>query len=127
MVAARTTPVLVSVHHYELTDSTTDEAFREAVGEAETRDLFDLPGLVEYRFLHGVKGAREGRYAAQWVYESREAWVELWGPADAPLPPSEYPQRWRVWEDELLGPLLVGEADDIEFTTYEVVDAGREE
>ena len=125
MVAARTTPVLVSVHHYELADPTADEAFREAIAEAESRDLFDLPGLVEYRFLHGVKGAREGRYAAQWIYESREAWAALWGPADDPLPPSEYPQRWRIWE-ALLGPLLVSDADDIEFTTYEVVDTGQE-
>jgi hypothetical protein len=125
VVAARTTLVLVSVHHYELADSTTDAAFREAVAEAETRDLFDLPGLAEYRFLHGVKGAREGRYAAQWVYESHEAWAGLWGPADDPLPPSEYPERWHVWEDELLDPLLVGDADDIEFTTYEVIRPDR--
>jgi hypothetical protein len=48
------------------------------------------------------------------------------GACDDPLPPSAYSQRWRVWEDELLSSRLMDDADDIEFTTYEVLGEGRE-
>lgn len=117
--------MIVSVHHYELNDEATERAFRDAVREAERRGLFDLPGLVEYRFLYGVKGARDGRFAAKWTYESREAWTDLWGPVDDAVPRDEYPERWLVWEDELLAPVLDGHPDDVEYTSYEVFAGGN--
>lgn len=113
--------MIVSVHHYELTDDAESEDFERSIAEAEERDLFALPGLVEYRFVRGIKGARKARYAAIWEYESREAWEALWGPIDDPFPKAEYPERWKTWEDELLDPLLAGDPDDIEFTAYEAV------
>ena len=96
--------------------------FREAVREAERRDLFDLPGLVEYRFLRGIKGARTGGFTAVWTYESREAWQEIWGPVDDPVSKEEYPDRWVVWEDELLAPILTEDPDEIEYTSYETLE-----
>lgn len=114
-----------SIHHYELADSTTDEQFREAVREAKRRDLFSFPGLVEYQFLHGIKGHRKDGYTALWTYESREVWRSLWGPVDDPVPKEEYPEQWREWEEELLAPLVAGDPDDIEYTTYEVLTTGR--
>lgn len=111
---------ILSVHEYELADAATDEEFREAVREAERRGLFDLPGLSEHRFLRGIKGRRRGGYTALWTYESREAWRALWGSVEDPVPKAEYPERWHVWEDELLAPLLAGDPDDVSYTTYEV-------
>lgn len=116
--------VIVSVHHYELAESATDRAFRDAVREAERRDLFDLPGLVEYRFLCGIKGVRKGGYAAVWTYESREAWEDLWGPIEDPISKDEYPESWTVWEDELLASVLDGDPDEIEYTSYETFETG---
>jgi len=113
-----------SIHHYELADSATSEQFREAVREAERRDLFALPGLESYQFLRGIKGARTDGFTALWTYESRDAWEALWGPVDDPISKDEYPETWRVWEDELLEPVLAGDPDDIEYTSYEVVTSG---
>lgn len=47
--------LIVSVHHYVLAESTTEEEFHETVREAERRGLFELPGLIEFRFLQGIK------------------------------------------------------------------------
>ena len=91
-------PNVVSVHEYTLDEGVGPAAFERAVAEAERRDLFDLPGLAEYRFLEGLRGENEGRYAALWTYESRAA-----------------------WEEELLAPLLDRDPDDIAFTSYEVL------
>lgn len=115
--------MIVSVHHYELADDANPEDVERTIAEAEDRDLFALPGLVAYRFVRGIKGARANRYAAIWEYESRDAWEALWGPVDDPLPKEEYPERWKTWEDDLLAPLLAGDPDGIEFTAYEVVRA----
>lgn len=109
---------VVSVHEYELAEGVDGESFERVVSDAESRDLFDLPGLVDYRFLRGIKGPRTGRYTALWCYESREAWRDLWGPPDDPVPPAEYPERWREWES-LLDPLLADDPDEIWFTSYE--------
>ena len=118
--------MIVSVHHYELAPTATGSAFRDAVAEAVDRGLFaSIPGLVEYRIGRGIKGDRTGEFAAVWVYESREAWTELWGPVDDPVPTVEYPDAWRTWEDELLDPLLATDPDDIEYTTYELLAGGR--
>jgi hypothetical protein len=58
-------------------------------------------------------------YAAVWVYESREAWEQLWGTAEHPRGPEDYPEKWRIWEGELLAPILSGHPDAITFTAYE--------
>ena len=113
--------MIVSIHNYGLAESATEEDFREAVREAERRELFDLPGLVEYQFLYGIKGARSGGFTAVWTYESREAWQELWGPVDDPVSKEEYPDRWVVWEDDLLAPILADDPDEIEYTSHEVI------
>jgi hypothetical protein len=119
--------MIVSVHHYELAESATDRAFRAAVREAERRGLFDLPGLVDYRFLRGLKGARRDGYAALWTYESEAAWERLWGPVEDPVPKAEYPERWVEWEDDLLAPLLADDPDEIDYTSYEVIDGASGE
>lgn len=115
--------MIVSIHEYELAESTTEQEFRDAVREAQRRDLFDLPGLVEYRFLHGIRGDREGSYTAVWTYESREAWRNLWGPVDDPVTTEEYPDGWTEWEDDLLAPLLSEDPDDVDYTSYEVFES----
>lgn len=113
--------MIVSIHQYELAATATAEDLRAAIDEAENRELFDLPGLVEYRFLHGIKGDRKDGYTAIWTYDSREAWEDLWGTVEDPVPKSEYPDEWNVWEDELLEPILAGDPDAIEYTSYDVI------
>ena len=115
---------VVSVHEYELRPGVKPADFERALGDAERRGLFDLPGLSEHHFLRGLKGARRGRYAAVWIFDSREAWEKLWGPPGAPLPPAQYPQKWQVWENEILAPLLAQDPDTIRFTSYEEVRPG---
>lgn len=113
---------VVSIHEYELRPGIDPADFERALSDAERRGLFDLPGLCDHRFLRGLKGARRGAYAAVWIFDSREAWEKLWGPPGAPRPPSQYPQKWQVWENEVLAPLLVQDPDTIRFTTYEELE-----
>lgn len=113
--------MIISVHHYELAETVTDEEFQDVIQEAEQRELFTLPGLVEYQFLRGIKGVRKKGYTALWMYESRQAWRNLWGSVDDPVPKNEYPSKWNIWEDELLAPLLTQGPDKIDYTTYEIV------
>lgn len=114
--------MVVSIHHYELAESATHSEFREAVGEAVSRGLFErIPGLVEYRIGRGIKGTRADEFAAVWVYESDDAWADVWGPVDDPVPESEYPDAWQTWEDELLDPLLAEDPDEIRYTSYEQI------
>ena len=114
--------MIVSVHHYELAESTPPSEFRDAVAEAVNRGLFeDVPGLVDYRIGRGIKGDRTDKFAAVWTYESRKAWVDVWGPVGDPVPKSEYPDAWLEWEDELLDPLLADDPDEIEYTSYELI------
>jgi hypothetical protein len=114
--------MVVSIHHYELAESADRSDFRDAVSEAVSRGLFEaIPGLVEFRIGHGIKGARTGKFAAVWIYEDTAAWVDVWGPADDPVPKSDYPDPWRTWEDELLAPVLADDPDRIEYTSYELV------
>lgn len=110
---------MISVHEYELKPGCDPLLFEQTLREAERRGLFDLPGLTAHHFVKGVKGARRNAYAAVWVYESREAWEQLWGTLDRPRRPEEYPETWRVWEQELLAPALNGDPDAIRFTAYE--------
>jgi hypothetical protein len=115
--------MIISIHHYELAESATDQEFHDAVREADRRGLFDLPGLDEYRFLRGIKGTRKDGYTALWMYDSREAWQNLWGSNEDPVSQEEYPDKWNQWEEELLAPLIAGDPDDIDYTSYEVIDS----
>jgi hypothetical protein len=110
---------IISIHEYALKPGIDAAGFERAVRSAEARKLFDLPGLVEYRFVRGIKGRRRNGHAAIWVYESREAWERLWGSPDQPRGPADYPAAWQVWENEILAPLLAEAPDAIAFTAYE--------
>jgi hypothetical protein len=112
---------VVSVHEYELKPGVQPADFERALRDAERRGLLDLPGLIGHHLLRGLKGARRDGYAAIWVFESREAWEKLWGPPDAPVPPAQYPQKWQVWENEVLAPFLTQDPDTIRFTSYEEI------
>jgi len=72
-----------------------------------------------------VKRARTREFAAVWTYESRAAWTGLWGPPEDTVPKSDHPERRRSRDADRLAPLLVGDSDDIEYTSCEVVDEGR--
>ena len=120
--------MVVSVHHYELAESAAPSDFRDAVAEAVDRGLFEgVPGLVEHRIGRGIRGDRAGKFAAVWVYESREAWADVWGPAGDPVAKTEYPDDWLTWEDELLDPLLADDPDAIEYTSYELIAESGDE
>ena len=54
-----------------------------------------------------------------WVYEGKEAWEALWGPVDRPRSKDEYPEKWLIWEDEVLAPFLDRDPDTIRYTSYE--------
>ena len=115
---------MISIHEYELKPGTSTARMEQTFRAAEARGLFELPGLTAHHFVKGVKGARRDAYAAVWVYESREAWERLWGPVDRPRRSEEYPEKWRIWEEELLAPILNGHPDAIRFTTYEELALG---
>jgi hypothetical protein len=118
--------MIISIHHYELAESVTDQEFHDAVCKAEQRGLFDLPGLVEYQFLQGIKGTRKEGHTALWTYESRQAWQALWGPSEDPVSQDEYPDKWQRWEENLLAPLIPGNPDNIDHTSYEVINSSDE-
>ena len=80
---------VISIHEYDLRPGADVAAFERAIRDAEARGLFALAGLVEYHFLKGIKGARRDAYSAVWIFESREAWEELWGSLEAPHPPAD--------------------------------------
>jgi hypothetical protein len=69
-------------------------------------------------FLKELKGTRRGAYAAIWIFESREAWERLWGSPEAPRPATDYPDKWKVWENVILAPFLTQDPDKIGFTSY---------
>jgi hypothetical protein len=111
--------MIVSIHHYTLRAGVSDGQFKSCVAAAEERGLFNLPALAGYYFLKGIKGTRKEGYSAVWIYESREAWENLWGPADQPHEKNRYPHSWIAWEDEILVPVLDDDPDRIDFTSYE--------
>jgi heme-degrading monooxygenase HmoA len=113
---------IISIHEYNLKPEINGERFEQVLHDAEARGLLRLPGLVAHHFVKGAKGARRDAYAALWIYESREAWEHLWGTPDHPRPPHEYPATWKIWEDELLAPLLQGRPDATRFTAYEELE-----
>lgn len=112
-------PRIVSIHEYELRHDANRRDLLRAVEEARDRGLFELPGLIGFRILHGIKGVRRGRFAAIWIYKDREAWESLWGSPSSPKGEEEYPQAWQEWERDLLGPLLDRDPDRVSFTSYE--------
>jgi len=114
---------IVSIHEYDLKPGTDPQQFERTLRDAEARGLLRLPGLVAHHFLKGVKGVRRGAYTALWIYESRAAWERLWGTAEQPRPPQEYPAAWKVWEQEVLAPFLSDHPDAIRYTAYEEVTA----
>jgi hypothetical protein len=114
---------IVSIHEYELKLGADAELFERAIGDAEARGLLRLPGLTAHCFVRGLKGARSGRYAAIWTYESREAWERLWGPPGNPKRWHDYPESWRTWEAEVLAPFLAQHPDAIRYTAYEVLES----
>jgi hypothetical protein len=113
---------IISIREYSLKSEINGERFEQVLHDAEARGLLQLPGLVAHHFVKGAKGVRRGAYAALWIYESREAWEHLWGTPDHPRPPQEYPATWKIWEDELLAPLLEDRQDATRFTAYEELE-----
>jgi hypothetical protein len=110
---------VISIHEYILKPGVDEEKFERAILNSKQSGLLQLAGLVDYYLVKGIRGAREGLYAAVWVYESKEAWASLWGPIDKPLSKEDYPDNWKVWEDEVLVPFLVQDPDKIQFTSYQ--------
>jgi len=110
---------IISIHDYRLKTEIPPSDFEHAVRSARERKLFDIPGLVDYHFIKGIKGVRCDCYTALWIYESRAAWEMLWGTPERPRLKAAYPAKWLIWEDELLAPLLIEEPDLIAFTSYE--------
>jgi hypothetical protein len=115
---------VVSIHEYELKPGIDAGAFARAIRAAEARGLLDLPGLVSHHFVKGIKGVRMAKYAAIWIYESRDVWQRIWGTPERPRPFHEYPTNWQIWEGEVLAPFLTRIPDKISFTTYEELEGG---
>ena len=109
---------VISIHEYSLKPGVDEKEFEQAVRSFQEKDLLRLPGLVEYHMLKGIRGWRTGLYAIVWVYESKEAWEKLWGPLDEPLSKQDYPENWKIWENEVLAPFLDCCPDEIRFTSY---------
>jgi hypothetical protein len=40
---------------------------------------------------------------------------------EAPRPAAAYPEKWKIWENEVLAPFLTQDPDTIRFTSYEEV------
>ena len=110
---------IISMHEYVLKPGVEPQQFEQALASAHARGLLQLPGLVAYHFVKGIRGERRGKYAAVWVYDSQAAWERLWGPPESPRTQDEYPDNWRQWEEEVLAPLLSQAPDHITFTAYE--------
>jgi hypothetical protein len=109
---------VISVHEYVLKPAVDNRSFAKAFQEAEKRGLFQLPGLLGYHMLKGIKGSRRGHYATIWVYEDRQSWERLWGSPEHPKDINDYPEEWQTWE-EILAEFLVDDPDKIQFTAYE--------
>ncbi len=109
----------ISVHEYVLKPGVGARAFEQAVDDAAGRGCFDLPGLIDYKFVRRLRGSRPAHYAAIWTYESRDAWARLWGEPGHAKPRDQFPTQWKVWEDEILAPLLDRDPQFIEYAAYE--------
>ena len=111
--------MVISIHEYILKSDASERQFVKAILNAKERGLLRLPGLVDYYLVKGIRGFRHGLYAAVWVYESKEAWESLWGPKDKPINKTDYPENWKIWENEVLFPFLDQDPDKIKFTSYQ--------
>jgi hypothetical protein len=118
-MASRAVPSIISLHEYELKPDVQDEQFEQALHGARRRGLLQMPGLVETSFLRGIRGSRRGKYAALWTYQNRQIWEQLWGPVDRPREKTDYPDNWRIWEEDVLKPFLAVDPDAIEFSAYQ--------
>jgi hypothetical protein len=107
------------VHEYVLKPGVEPEAFEQAVREARKRGCFELPGLVKHRFVRRLRGSRPAMYAAIWTYDGPEAWAALWGDVEHPKPRDQFPDCWKVWENEILEPLIDRDPQFIEYAAYE--------
>lgn len=116
---------VISIHEYILKPNVAEDTFKRAIQEAQERDLFQLPGLMEVHFLQGIKGKRCDQFTAIWVYESREAWERCWGPPDQPRGKENYLENWKTWEEEILAPILDRDPDQIDYTSYELIEIER--
>ena len=110
---------VISVHEYQLKNNISDAQFESAVENARSRKLFSLPGLIDYYFLRRIRGTREVSYTAIWIYKNRDSWEKIWGEKNNPLPKNQYPEKWKIWEDEILAPLITQESDRIQYAAYE--------
>ena len=110
---------VISIHEYILKPGVSERGFVKAILNAKERGLLRLPGLVDYYLVKGIRGFRYGLYAAVWIYESKEAWESLWGPIDKPINKADYPENWKIWENEVLIPFLDQDPDKIKFTSYQ--------
>jgi hypothetical protein len=110
---------VISIHEYKLKNGVSNEQFEAAVDDARKRELFNLPGLIEHLFLRRIRGTRKVEFTAIWIYENRDAWENLWGRADKPVKKENYPEKWKIWEDEILAPLLAQNPDRIDYAAYE--------
>ena len=117
-------PRVICVHEYVLKEEITGIEFEHAVHIAQQRRLFELPGMTSWSFLRGLRGEHQNAYAAIWIYDSLQSWEALWGSLDQPVPTAAYPKSWKIWEQEVLAPLLDRPPDEIDFTAYIEVQRG---
>ena len=110
---------VISIHEYILKPDVDEKDFERTLNSAKESGLLKLPGLVDYYLVKGVRGSRKGSYAAIWIYESKEAWEKHWGPIENPISKNDYPENWKVWENEVLAPFLIQDPDEITFTSYQ--------
>lgn len=110
---------VISVHEYKLKDGVSRQQFEAAVEDARQADLFSLAGLIDCHFVQRIRGTRDIEFAAIWMYESRESWERLWGKVGQPVRKEHYPEKWKIWEDEILAPLLAQDPDRIDYAAYE--------
>lgn len=110
---------VISIHEYLLKENVTGEQFEKAVENARSLRLFDLPGLIDHHFLKYIRGTRKIQYAAIWVYADRESWEKLWGTANNPIKKEDYPAKWKIWENEILAPLLAQDPDQMYYASFE--------
>ena len=110
---------IISLHEYELKREGRREAFEEAILKARHDGLLKLSGLEETLFLKGIRGKRREKFASLWIYPSRESWERIWGPAENPRKKDDYPENWKIWENEVLAPFLSQAPHKIAYTAYE--------
>ena len=110
---------VISIHEYILKKRVTCEQFEKAIEKARNQELFNLPGLTAHYFLKYIRGSRKVKYAAIWIYQDRKSWEKLWGPAEKPVKKENYPVKWKIWENDILEPLLAQDPNRIYYTAFE--------